>query len=106
MLVSITELVRIRIVVAIANIISSFCSIVWKSFSIFLIIMVIVLTARFHVITPFICIIYGDTIDKARKTILIDGIVPLVMVLTWNLIVLGLIGAKRVSHPKFYPYIS
>lgn len=36
-----------------------------------------------------------DTIDKARKAILIYGTVPLVMVLTWDLIVLGLVGARR-----------
>ncbi|CAI8595272.1 unnamed protein product [Vicia faba] len=95
MLVSITGLVGIGVVVARANIISSFGSISWKLSSILPIIPVAVLTVGFHVITPFICKISGDTIDDARKAILIGGTVPLVMVLSWNLIVLGLVGAKK-----------
>ncbi|CAL5185520.1 unnamed protein product [Lathyrus oleraceus] len=95
MLVSITGLVGIGVVVARANIISSFGSISWKLSSILPIIPVAVLTVGFHVITPFICKIAGDTIDDARKAILIGGTVPLVMVLSWNLIVLGLVGAKK-----------
>ncbi|XP_058722694.1 uncharacterized protein LOC131594541 [Vicia villosa] len=95
MLVSITALVGIGVVVARANIISSFGSVSWKLSSILPIIPVAVLTVGFHVITPFICKIAGDTIDDARKAILIGGTVPLVMVLSWNLIVLGLVGAKK-----------
>lgn len=95
MLVSITGLVGIGIVVARANIISSFGSISWKFSSILPIIPVAVLTLGFHVITPFICKIAGNTIDEARKAILIGGVVPLVMVLSWNLIVLGLVGANK-----------
>lgn len=95
MLVSITALVGIGVVVARANIISSFSSVSWKLSSILPIIPVAVLTVGFHVITPFICKIAGDTIDDARKAILIGGTVPLVMVLSWNLIVLGLVGAKK-----------
>ncbi|GAU32591.1 hypothetical protein TSUD_147050 [Trifolium subterraneum] len=95
MLVSITGLVGIGIVVARANIISSFGSISWKFSSILPIIPVAVLTLGFHVITPFICKIAGNTIDDARKAILIGGTVPLVMVLSWNLIVLGLVGSNE-----------
>jgi tyrosine-specific transport protein len=95
MFVSISGLVGIGIVVARANIISSFGSISWKFSSILPIIPVAVLTLGFHVITPFICKIAGNTIDEARKAILIGGTVPLVMVLSWNLIVLGLVGSNK-----------
>ncbi|KAJ8570329.1 hypothetical protein K7X08_037301 [Anisodus acutangulus] len=46
----------------------------------------------FHVITPFICKIAGNTVHDARKAIILGGVIPLVMVVSWNLIVLGLSG--------------
>ncbi|CAJ1953405.1 unnamed protein product, partial [Sphenostylis stenocarpa] len=94
MLFSITGLVAIGISVARANIISSFALASWKLSSILPIIPVAVLTLGFHVITPFICKVAGNTLHEARKAILIGGAVPLVMVLSWNLIVLGLVGTN------------
>lgn len=98
MLFSITGLVIVGIVVARVNIITSFASISWKFSSILPIIPVAVLTLGFHVITPFICKIAGNTIDDARKAILIGGVVPLIMVLSWNLIVLGLVGTNKGTN--------
>ncbi|XP_027357219.1 uncharacterized protein LOC113866601 [Abrus precatorius] len=95
MLFSITGLVAIGISVARVNIISSFALASWKLSSILPIIPVAVLTMGFHVITPFICKVAGKTVDDARKAILIGGAVPLVMVLSWNLIVLGLVGTNN-----------
>jgi len=92
MLFSITGLVGIGIFVARANIINSVALASWNLSSILPIIPVAVLTLGFHVITPFICKVAGNTVHEARKAILIGGAVPLVMVLSWNLIVLGLAG--------------
>ncbi|MED6157894.1 hypothetical protein PIB30_027694 [Stylosanthes scabra] len=92
MLLSITTLVAVGMYVARAKIISSFFVSSWWFSSIVPIIPVAVLTLGFHVITPFICNIAGDTVEEAQKAILIGGIVPLAMVLSWNLIVLGLVG--------------
>lgn len=97
MLFSITGLVAIGVSVARANIISSFALASWRLSSILPIIPVAVLTLGFHVITPFICNVAGNTIDEARKAILIGGSVPLVMVLSWNLIVLGLVGTNNTN---------
>ncbi|BAU01796.1 hypothetical protein LR48_Vigan10g176400 [Vigna angularis] len=94
MLFSITGLVAIGISVARANIINSVAVASWKLSSILPIIPVAVLTLGFHVITPFICKVAGNTLHEARKAILIGGAVPLVMVLSWNLIVLGLAGTN------------
>ncbi|KAE9612513.1 hypothetical protein Lal_00033280 [Lupinus albus] len=95
MLFSITSLVAVGLSVARANIISSFVIASWKLSSIAPIIPVAVLTLGFHVITPFICKIAGNTVHEAKKAILIGGTVPLLMVLSWNLIVLGLVGTNR-----------
>ncbi|XP_028761221.1 uncharacterized protein LOC114719837 [Neltuma alba] len=95
MLFSITALVCVGMSVARTNIISSFGYASWSLSSILPIIPVAVLTLGFHVITPFICKIVGNTVHEARKAILIGGTVPLLMVLSWNLIVLGLVGATR-----------
>ncbi|KAJ1401404.1 Amino acid/polyamine transporter 2 [Sesbania bispinosa] len=98
MLFSITGLVAIGLSVARVNIISSFASASWNLSSILPIIPVAVLTVGFHVITPFICKIAGNTVQEARKAILIGGTVPLVMVLSWNLIVLGLVGTNTAAN--------
>lgn len=96
MLFSITGLVAVGLSVARANIISSFfASASWELSSILPIIPVAVLTLGFHVITPFMCKIAGNTVHEARKAILIGGAIPLVMVLSWNLIVLGLVGSTN-----------
>ncbi|RDX65329.1 hypothetical protein CR513_56022, partial [Mucuna pruriens] len=95
MFFSITGLVAVGISVTRVNIINSFAIASWKLTSILPIIPVAVLTLGFHVITPFICMVAGNTVDEARKAILIGGAVPLVMVLSWNWIVLGLVGTNN-----------
>lgn len=96
MLFSITALVLIGLSIARANVISSFLHASWGLSSVMPAIPVTVLTLGFHVVTPFICKIAGETVDDAHKAILIGGCIPLFMVLSWNLIVLGLVGGKRV----------
>ncbi|PHU14865.1 hypothetical protein BC332_16070 [Capsicum chinense] len=72
----------------------------WRFSSVLPAIPVVVLKMGFHVITPFICKFAGNTIHDARKAIIIGGTIPLVMVVSWNLIVLGLSGhnASLVSN--------
>ncbi|KAJ4831267.1 hypothetical protein Tsubulata_007403 [Turnera subulata] len=94
MLVSITSLVAVGLSVARTNVLGSSATTSWGISSILPAIPVAVLTLGFHVITPFICKIAGDTVAEARKAILIGGAVPLAMVLSWNLIVLGLAEAS------------
>ncbi|QCD93937.1 uncharacterized protein LOC114181434 [Vigna unguiculata] len=94
MLFSITGLVAVGIFLARANIVNSVAVASWRLSSILPIIPVAVLTLGFHVITPFMCKVAGNTLHEARKAILIGGSVPLVMVLSWNLIVLGLAGSN------------
>ncbi|XVF06520.1 hypothetical protein REPUB_Repub06bG0055500 [Reevesia pubescens] len=100
MLFSITALVTIGLSVARANVIGSFANASWSLTSILPAIPVTVLTLGFHVITPFICKIAGNSVSEARKAVLIGGAVPLIMVLSWNLIVLGLAGTTSVTSPK------
>ncbi|KAH9608080.1 hypothetical protein KSS87_016521 [Heliosperma pusillum] len=97
MLVSIITLVGIGLSFARSNLLASFGNASWNVFSILPAIPVTVLTLGFHVITPFICKVAGNTVDEARKAILVGGIVPLVMVLSWNLIVLGLSGIGKAK---------
>ncbi|KDP20279.1 hypothetical protein JCGZ_06865 [Jatropha curcas] len=97
MLLSITALVCIGLFVARTNVLGSFTQSSWSISSILPAIPVTVLTLGFHVITPFICKIAGNSVSEARKAILIGGAVPLIMVLSWNLIVLGLSGTNRVA---------
>ncbi|XP_031379369.1 uncharacterized protein LOC116194647 [Punica granatum] len=92
MLISITALVVIGSSVARANVVESFSHASWSMSSILPAIPVAVLTLGFHVITPFICKLAGETVIEARKAVLMGGVVPLLMVLSWNLIVLGLSG--------------
>ncbi|KAJ8771699.1 hypothetical protein K2173_026876 [Erythroxylum novogranatense] len=94
MVLSISALVGIGLSVARTSVLGSFARISWSISTILPAIPVTVLTLGFHVITPFICKIAGNDVSEARKAILIGGIVPLVMVLSWNLIVLGLAGAN------------
>ncbi|TKY46211.1 amino acid transmembrane transport [Spatholobus suberectus] len=96
MLFSITGLVAIGISVSRANIISSFALASWKLSSILPIIPVAVLTLGFHVITLFICKVAGNTVDEARKAILIGGAIPLVMLLDTLELVSG--KAKACEH--------
>lgn len=93
MLFSITTLVAIGVSVGRANLLSSFGYASWAPCSILPAIPLTVLTLGFHVITPFISKIVGKSAFEARKAILFGGAVPLIMVLSWNLVVLGLAGA-------------
>lgn len=90
MLFSITSLVAIGLSVARSNVLASFGHSCWKISAVLRAVPVMVLTLGFHVITPFICNLAGDSVSDARRAILVGGVVPLVMVLSWNLIVLGL----------------
>ncbi|KAJ0078988.1 hypothetical protein Patl1_22998 [Pistacia atlantica] len=100
MFFSITALVGIGLSVARSNVLGSFAYASWSLSSILPAIPVTVLTLGFHVITPFICKIAGNTVSEARKAVLIGGVVPLIMVLSWNLIVLGLAGTNRAASSK------
>nr|POF26818.1 tyrosine-specific transport protein 2 [Quercus suber] len=97
MLFSITALVAIGLSVARKDLLGSFGYASWGFSSILPAIPITVLTLGFHVVTPFICKIAGNTVKEARKAILVGGAVPLVMVLSWNLIVLGLAGTNRAD---------
>ncbi|KAM3339344.1 tyrosine-specific transport system [Capsicum galapagoense] len=92
MLFSITALVVTGISVGRMSILDSFGFASWRFSSVLPAIPVAVLTMGFHVITPFICKLAGNTVHDARKAIVIGGTIPLVMVVSWNLIVLGLSG--------------
>ncbi|KAL6958218.1 hypothetical protein U1Q18_047010 [Sarracenia purpurea var. burkii] len=94
MLLSISALVVIGLFVGRMNILASFAHSSWALSSVLPSIPVTVLTLGFHVITPFICKIAGNSVNEARRAILLGGLVPLIMVLWWNLIVLGLAGTK------------
>ncbi|XP_030526055.2 tyrosine-specific transport system [Rhodamnia argentea] len=99
MLMSISTLVGIGMSVARSNVIASFSHASWSMSSILPAIPVMVLTLGFHVITPFICKIAGNSVRDAKKAILIGGFIPLIMVLSWNLIVLGLSGTNPAASP-------
>ncbi|KAL1814187.1 hypothetical protein ACET3Z_024252 [Daucus carota] len=100
MLCSITSLVAVGLSMERSSLLGSFLHASWSVSSILPAIPVTVLTLGFHVITPFICKIAGNTVHEARKAILLGGFVPLVMVLSWNLIVLGLVGPNHASIHK------
>ncbi|CAM0880284.1 unnamed protein product [Alopecurus aequalis] len=93
MLVSITALVVTDISVGRSSLLNSLGHACWSPSAILPAIPVTVLTLGFHVITPFICKIVGDSVYDARRAILIGGAVPLAMVLSWNAVILGLAGA-------------
>uniref|UniRef100_A0ACD5YQP1 Uncharacterized protein n=1 Tax=Avena sativa TaxID=4498 RepID=A0ACD5YQP1_AVESA len=92
MLVSITALVVTGVSVGRSSMLSSLGHACWSPSAILPAIPVTVLTLGFHVITPFICKIVGDSVYDARRAILIGGAVPLLMVLSWNAVILGLAG--------------
>ncbi|KAJ1288644.1 hypothetical protein BS78_02G103800 [Paspalum vaginatum] len=93
MLASITALVVTGVSVGRTSLLGSLAYACWSPGAILPAIPVTVLTLGFHVITPFICKIVGDSVYDARKAILIGGAVPLAMVLSWNAVILGLAGA-------------
>ncbi|KAI6667962.1 hypothetical protein NL676_007026 [Syzygium grande] len=99
MLMSISALVGFGLSVARSNVVASFSHASWSVSSILPAIPVMVLTLGFHVITPFVCKIAGNSVHDARKAILIGGFIPLIMVLSWNLIVLGLSGTNPTASP-------
>ena len=100
MLFSLTTLGAIGLSVGRTYIMGSFAHASWGLSSVLPAIPVTVLTLGFHVITPFVCKISGNTVNDAWKAIFIGGFVPLVMVLSWNLIVLGLSGTHDVSSSR------
>lgn len=100
MLFSIFALVAVGLLVGRMNILGSFAHASWDLSSVLPAIPVTVLTLGFHVITPFICKIAGNSVNDARRAILFGGVVPLVMVLLWNLIVLGLAGTNTVPSSR------
>lgn len=69
----------------------------WRPETILTAILATVLTLGFHVVTPFICKIAGDSVYNASKAILIGGSVLLVMVLSWNAVILGLAGIRNMG---------
>nr|CAB3456114.1 unnamed protein product [Digitaria exilis] len=93
MLVSITALVVTGVSVGRSSLLRSLGYACWSPGAILPAIPVTVLTLGFHVITPFICKIVGDSVYDARRAILIGGAVPLAMVLSWNAVILGLASA-------------
>ncbi|XP_062186493.1 uncharacterized protein LOC133890070 [Phragmites australis] len=93
MLVSITALVVTGVSVGRSSLLTSLGYACWRPGAILPAIPVTVLTLGFHVITPFICKIVGDSVYDARRAILIGGAVPLAMVLSWNAVILGLASA-------------
>lgn len=93
MLVSITALVVTGVSVGRSSMLKSLGYASWSPGTILSAIPVTVLTLGFHVITPFICKIVGDSVYDARRAILIGGAVPLAMVLSWNAVILGLASA-------------
>ncbi|KQK20320.1 uncharacterized protein LOC100833961 [Brachypodium distachyon] len=92
MLVSITALVVTGVSVGRSSMLKSLGYACWSPSAILPAIPVTVLTLGFHVITPFICKIVGNSVYDARRAILIGGAVPLAMVLSWNAAILGLAG--------------
>ncbi|WVZ62470.1 hypothetical protein U9M48_012218 [Paspalum notatum var. saurae] len=99
MLASITALVVTGVSVGRTSLMRSLGHACWTPSAILPAIPVTVLTLGFHVITPFICKIVGDSVYDARKAILIGGAVPLAMVLSWNAVILGLASAG--GNPGF-----
>jgi amino acid permease len=99
MLASITALVVTGLSVGRSSLLNSVSYACWNPGAILPAIPVTVLTLGFHVITPFICKIVGDSVYDARRAILIGGAVPLVMVLSWNAVILGLASAG--GNPTF-----
>ncbi|KAF0905682.1 hypothetical protein E2562_008764 [Oryza meyeriana var. granulata] len=94
MLVSITALVATGVSVGRSSMLKSLGFACWRPAAILPAIPVTVLTLGFHVITPFICKIVGDSVYDARRAILIGGAVPLAMVLSWNAVILGLASSS------------
>lgn len=104
MLVSITALVVTGVSVGRNSLLTSLGYACWSPGAILPAVPVAVLTLGFHVITPFICRIVGDSVYDARKAILIGGAVPLAMVLSWNAVILGLASAS--SNAGFHDPIK
>ncbi|KAJ3669373.1 hypothetical protein LUZ60_011323 [Juncus effusus] len=100
MLLSILTLVSFGISIGRNNILNSLNFSSWSLKSVLPAVPVTVLTLGFHVITPFICKIAGDTVFDARKAILIGGSVPLLMVLSWNAVIISLAQKGNLVNPS------
>ncbi|GFY80725.1 tryptophan/tyrosine permease [Actinidia rufa] len=99
-LFSISALVIIGLFVGRMNILGSFAHASWGLSSVLPAVPVTVLILGFHVITPFVCKIAGNSVNEPRKAILVGGFVPLITVLPWNIIVLGPAGTNTTSSSR------
>lgn len=97
MLASITGLVGIGIFVGRTFWLGTMGSGTWSFTALYPAIPVIFLTLGFHVITPVVCQVVGGRPQEARKAILCGGAVPLLMVLAWNAVIIGLAQAPAQS---------
>jgi amino acid permease len=97
MLASITGLVGIGISVGRKFWLGSVSSGTWSFSALSPAIPIIALTLGFHVITPVVCQVVGGKPQEARKAILCGGAVPLLMVLAWNAVIVGLAQAPAGS---------
>ncbi|KAL6012975.1 hypothetical protein ACLOJK_003465 [Asimina triloba] len=94
MVFSLAALVAVGSSVGRNIILSSISHVSWSPAAILPAIRISVLTLGFHVITPFICKIMGRAVFEARKANVFGGIIPLLMVLSWNFVVLGQAGTS------------
>lgn len=95
MLVSISVLLVLGICFGQGSLLSSWHHGIWSTKALLPAIPVSVLTLGFHVITPVVCRVIGRP-QEARTAILCGGLVPLIMVLSWNAVVLGLAPRSAV----------
>ncbi|XP_006841254.3 uncharacterized protein LOC18431059 isoform X1 [Amborella trichopoda] len=106
MLFSITSLVAVGLSVGRSSLVGSLAKASRYPSAILPAIPVTVLTLGFHVITPYVCKTVGASPYEARNAILFGGAVPLVMVLSWNLVVLGLAGTGISSNDPIKLLVS
>lgn len=99
MLLSIASLVGIGIYVGRSMVLGSVDHGTWSWNVLLPAVPVMVLTLGFHVITPLVCKVVGGRPNEARQAILCGGAVPLIMVLAWNAVILGLSPARPASSP-------
>ncbi|GLJ50219.1 hypothetical protein SUGI_1068910 [Cryptomeria japonica] len=98
MVASIAALVAVGVFVQRHRIFDSLNHAVWAPDVLLPAVPVTVLTLGFHVITPYICKVVGREPRDARIAISCGGVVPLLMVLSWNAVILGL--ARSSTHSR------